>query len=185
MSTTSQPVSDPWIEGALQQNSRWLKAYLLAATGKYHVTEDLMQEVFCIAMENRTKFDPAYTLGAWLRGIAKNVLRRHFREVRNGRLIVSLDALDGLDLAVDDLAAEDSAPTVLERYEHALRNCLQKLAARSRRLVELHYLDGLSLLDVASQTGLTLSNVGVLLFRSRQALRQCVAAQIDSEGGVP
>src|SRR5699024_5167417 len=42
--------------------------------------DDVLQEVHARAWTSRLSFDPAYDLGAWLTGIARNVVREHYRQ---------------------------------------------------------------------------------------------------------
>ena len=164
----------PWVEGALQQNGRWLAAYLLAGTGHRAVAEDLQQEVFRIAIEKRDTFDPRHPLGAWLRGIARNVLKRHFQDSRKRRIFVSLESLDAADRAAAELAEEDMAPNSAERYLRALEACLRRLTDRARLLIDLHYRQQVGLAEAARRAGITASNAGVTLFRARKTLRECL-----------
>lgn len=166
----------------MQQNSRWLLAYLLAATGQPAVAEDLLQEVFRIAIEKQATFDPARPLGAWLRGIARNVLKRHYQEMRRSPQLVPLESLEE---TASELAAEDLDPFRMERYQQALAACLGRLTARVRQLVQRHYLEEVGLQHLARQAGLSATHVGVLLFRARKTLRLCIASRLAREGGAP
>ena len=72
------------------------------------------------------------------------------------------------------LAAEQSSPSVrAERNEELQRlaEALEKLPESQRQAVELHYLQGLSLADVAAQLGRTKAAIGGLLHRGLDALR--------------
>lgn len=72
------------------------------------------------------------------------------------------------------LAAEQSSPSVrAERNEELQRlaEALEKLPESQRQAVELHYLQGLSLADVAAHLGRTKPAIGGLLYRGLDALR--------------
>jgi len=72
------------------------------------------------------------------------------------------------------LAAEQSSPSVrAERNEELQRlaEALEKLPESQRQAVELHYLQGLSLADVAAHLGRTKAAIGGLLRRGLDALR--------------
>ena len=72
------------------------------------------------------------------------------------------------------LAAEQSSPSVrAERNEELQRlaEALEKLPESQRQAVELHYLQGLSLADVAAQLGRTKAAIAGLLHRGLDALR--------------
>jgi RNA polymerase sigma-70 factor (ECF subfamily) len=72
------------------------------------------------------------------------------------------------------LAAEQSSPSVrAERNEELQRlaEALEKLPEPQRQAVELHYLRGLSLADVAAHLGRTKPAIAGLLHRGLDALR--------------
>ena len=165
----------------MQQNSRWLTAYLLACTGQHAAAEDLRQEVFRIAIEKRATFDPRQPLGAWLRGIARNVLKRHFQDTRKRQIFVSLETLDAVDRAAAELAEEDLVPGSAARYLRALQDCLQRLTDRARLLIDLHYRQQVRLAEAARRAGISASNAGVTLFRARRTLRACLDQKSPQE----
>jgi RNA polymerase sigma-70 factor (ECF subfamily) len=72
------------------------------------------------------------------------------------------------------LAAEQSSPSVrAERNEELQRlaEALEKLPESQRQAIELHYLQGQSLAEVAAHLGRTKPAIGGLLRRGLDALR--------------
>ncbi|MBN1669388.1 MAG: hypothetical protein JXR37_00030 [Kiritimatiellae bacterium] len=64
---------DIWVHALIDQNRRWLLAFVLSLTGDANAADDLVQQVFLVAFENRAKYDGSRPLGGWLRGIARNI----------------------------------------------------------------------------------------------------------------
>jgi RNA polymerase sigma factor (sigma-70 family) len=166
---------DPlWARGVIEQNYRGLLAYAYAATGDEHLGRDIVQETFRIAYQKRHEYESTLPLGAWLRGIARNLLKREAeRRPRNAR-VLSLEALGGLEGAAAGLQALHADDTHEENRLRALRDCLAALQAKSRELLELRYGRSLSLKQLSDKSGIGLSGVGMALARARAALSACV-----------
>jgi RNA polymerase sigma-70 factor, ECF subfamily len=149
---------------------------------------DIVQQAILHAHESRARFrgkTEAEWL-AWLRAILANVLaaaaRRFDTQARELGRERSLEAelerssarLDGL------LAADQSSPSERAvRREDLLRLacCLAQLPEDQRRVVELHYLKGLRVADVAEQIGRTRPAAVGLLFRALKKLRELLREQ--------
>src|SRR6185295_20140478 len=122
MMTTANKSQEPWARAILEQNRRWLLAYFLAATGDAHRSEDLVQDVFTAAIKNAEKFDPSRSFGAWLRGIARNLLLMSYRESRSRVLSLDPAVLSRLD----DVAAQAEAAHAVPGYADLGRQVLQE-----------------------------------------------------------
>jgi RNA polymerase sigma-70 factor (ECF subfamily) len=162
--------ADPlWARGVIEQNYRGLLAYAYAATGDEHRGRDIVQETFKIAYQKRHEYEPTSPLGAWLRGIARNLLKREA-----GKRVLSLEVLGGLDGAAAGLQALHADERYEESRLRALRDCLAALQGKTRQLLELRYGRSLSLKQLSGKSGIGLSGVGMALARARAALSACV-----------
>lgn len=171
---------DPWSHALVEQNHRWLHAWFLAVTGDPHTAEDLTQEVFAEALRSRERFDPERSFGAWLRGIARNLLLAYFRR-RNSDLLVCDPAL--LDLLDDEAAqaeADYGGDLVDSQRRDRLAHCLRRLGERARRLVLERYQHGRSSKAIAALLAMRRGAVDMALCRARQQLARCLD---DSELG--
>jgi RNA polymerase sigma-70 factor (ECF subfamily) len=56
----------------------------------------------------------------------------------------------------------------------ALERCLEALSTRQRLAFVLKEVDGLSHAEICNVLDLSLTNVGVVLFRARNLLRECL-----------
>jgi RNA polymerase sigma-70 factor, ECF subfamily len=118
---------------------------------------------------------------AWLRAILANVLAAAMRRFETkARDITRERSLEGdLELSSSRLeclfAADQSSPSQRAvRGEELLRlaTALIQLPQEQRQVVELHYLKGLPLAEVAEQIGRTRAAVVGLLFRGLKKLRR-------------
>lgn len=138
--------------------------------------DDLAQEVFIIAFRRLPDFDGSHPFGAWLRGIALNLVRNHRRRHRELPLGGSAEL---------ELILEPGLERLVSGREHRLaerlEDCLQRLGERERDLLMLRYAEDLPLADVCARRGLKHSALTMSLHRSRERLRQCLGLDRDGE----
>jgi RNA polymerase sigma-70 factor (ECF subfamily) len=132
--------------------------------GLLDLTDEIVQETWLTAVRRIRRFDPEQgTFGGWLRGIAANVLRNHFRrdERRNGHLArLRQQRLEAADGAKEQERAEQIARTLAE------------LPQRYEAVLQAKYLDGLSVAQIAETWGESPKAIESLLTRARQAFRE-------------
>ncbi|MDH2428653.1 sigma-70 family RNA polymerase sigma factor [Sphaerisporangium sp. TRM90804] len=127
--------------------------YLLRRTRDPHLAEDLAQETFVKATRALLGWrgeSPA----AWLLSIARNVLADHFRRSRAELPLPGPEELGAREPVVDALAVRDA---------------LDRLPERQRRLLVLVYFDGFSLAEVAAMSGRSVASIKTALWRARAA----------------
>lgn len=175
------PSDSLWTRAIVEQNQRWLTAYFLAATGDRGTAEDLAQEVFHQALESQGNYDPTKPFGAWLRGIARHLLFRHYRNARRGLLLLDGAVLDQLDVhaaaAEERLIDPDHQPARLT----ALRHCLAQLTERARAILDLKYADRLASKAIAERVGMKTNAVDMVVSRARRALEACVGRRLAND----
>jgi RNA polymerase sigma-70 factor, ECF subfamily len=128
------------------------------------LAEDLTAETFEKAWRNRGRYrrDLA-AFSMWLFTIARRVAIDHYRRHR-----AHAPLSDHAHLAADEPLEE----LAQQRADYArLSALLARLADRDRELVALRYGAGLTNRAIAGLTGLTETNVGVILHRALQRLR--------------
>lgn len=127
---------------------------------------------------------------AWLRTILANVLAAALRRFQSkARDIARERSLEGeLDLSSSRLecllAADQTSPSQRAvRCEELLRlaAALTRLPEDQRQVVELHYMKGLPVADVAEQIGRTRAAVVGLLFRGLKKLRRLLHEREEDE----
>ena len=132
--------------------------------GDRHVAEDVNQEVWLLAIERFDRFDPGRgEFRDWLLGIARHRALRHHRWAPGQAVQGRPDGLsDGLP-----------PPELLEGRERAdvVRAALLCLHDGSRKVLLTKYAEGLSVAEIAAQTGRSAKAVESLLSRARSQLR--------------
>ncbi|MCU0780377.1 MAG: sigma-70 family RNA polymerase sigma factor [Akkermansiaceae bacterium] len=152
-----------------------LRSYLAGQV--YHIddADDLAQETFITAYRKLATFQRDSDFGAWLRGIARNLARMHFRSAgRRSR------ALDRFRAEVAEIAGEElDAASSSRRSEDigALLRCVARLPERMRRAVRAG-LDGEQPSKIAAEFKTSVNAVYQIHWRAHQLLRECVSKEL-------
>lgn len=151
-------------EALYQQEFPRIYNYFRFRVGNNALAEDLTADTFERAWRSREHYrSDLAAFSTWIFTIARRLFIDHLRK---GPGAVSLDALR-------DLPAEGTTEDVIQKRADFARLTvlLSQLADRDRELVALRYGAGLTNRVIARLTGLSESNVGVLLHRAVQTLR--------------
>ena len=147
----------------------------LSIVGHHELAEDVLQDVFVILQKKLTWLrEPEYFDGWALRITAREAIRRATKESRIGR---AHDARP-LERVVDERAADPLERLVAER----LKNLVAGVPTASRAVLVLHYLEELTLPEVASVLGIPIGTAKSRLAYGLEFLRKSLADRqsIDS-----
>jgi len=143
-----------------------MAGYVYRRTGHAHTTEDLVAETFVTAMRALPRYKcRGVPIRAWLYRIATSTVNRWARGSRH-RFVRDLDECSPTDLSVTTVVAEDQVGS-----EHA-RTALLSLRPKHQAVLALHYLEGMSVEEVAAVIGCRVGTVKSRLSRAREALRE-------------
>lgn len=145
-------------------------ATILAMVGRFGEAEDLLQDTLVAIIGNPEAYDPEEAFVPWARGVARNMVRRHWRDLDTHRRHVPR-----LQERLADLLeqAEAEAPDESELLPR-LRACLDRLSERARRLVLLRYGEDVLGDELADRAGIPRTSVRTTLLRVRRSLMQCL-----------
>ena len=135
--------------------------------------DDITAQVFERALVSIGSYRPERgPFGAWLFAIARNAVSDHLRAQRRRRWL-SLEVLR--DRASAEPQPEEVAIHSETRAE--LLAAVARLSERERDLIALKFAAGLTNRRIAELTGLSYSNVGVILYRAVRRLRVKLSAK--------
>jgi RNA polymerase sigma-70 factor (ECF subfamily) len=150
-----------------------LRVFVLMCVPSYHDAEDVLQETAVAAALDFDRFDRQRSFAAWVLGIARNRVLRHWRDRGSVKQVLFDEAT--LARVEDVFSTMDLRP---DPTHEALEACLGGLTARSRRLVEHRYVQGLNTDQISERTGLTVKSVYSQLYRIRQSLADCIRRRL-------
>jgi RNA polymerase sigma-70 factor (ECF subfamily) len=150
-------------------------SYLLSrSAGDVELAEDLTQQTFVAAIEQRSRFDGRSDTVTWLCGIARHKLADHYRRIereerRRERMEIRNLELHGAvspEIGVGDRAV--------------IAEALRSLPASQRAVLVFVVLDDLSVAEAARLLGKSRGATESLLFRAREGFRRAYAGEVRS-----
>jgi RNA polymerase sigma-70 factor (ECF subfamily) len=129
--------------------------------------DDVVQDVFAAALVAWPSFRGESSARTWLSRIAINRCRRQYRKRLLGRGLIEKIRRRWISPSINELAADSAVDDANE----IVRRALAALGPRDRELLVLHYLQELSLPDVARMVGASHNAVEVRLSRARKRLK--------------
>lgn len=157
----------------LAHSHRALRMFITARLPNPDLVEEVLQQTYVTAFEERHRSIAPGKVLAFLRGIARNMTARCWRELQRGERQV--DALEQFLLGSEpapDLAAE--AQELAGEISQALTACLGRLPERSRKILLAAYHEELSQKRLAQRFSLRVAAIKRLLFKTRGQLRDCL-----------
>lgn len=147
--------------------------------------EDAVQETFVAAVAALHKFEGRSSLRTWLTRILLNKIADHRRasgrevsiderEDEDGEGIDAFFRANGRYAEMPQLWQSPDEALAQSRFYDVLELCLQGLSARARRVFLLRELMGFAIDEICKELGISESNCGVLMHRSRIRLRACL-----------
>jgi len=142
-----------------------------------HLAADLTADVFLAAIQSAHKYKPDRgSPGAWLIGVARNVVNAEFRRAAKDRTVTRL--VSGRELLDTDSLADIEARIDAERAAREIYNAVRQLPRRDRALIELVAVDGMPVVDAGRLLGISEGAARVRWHRSRRAIKSQIAIAI-------
>lgn len=157
------------------QEQRGLYSYIRTLLYCRDDAEDVFQET-CIALwRSFDRYVPGTNFGAWAREVARHRVLAHGKKRQGDRHRFSDEALNHI---ATDLQRDAD---LIERRMAALEECLTKLPADDRDLLQMRYTRKTTTVDLADRIGRPLSTLYKRLTRIRRTLLRCVTLRLDQE----
>ncbi|MBZ5711594.1 RNA polymerase sigma factor [Nannocystis pusilla] len=144
--------------------------HLAYLTGDTHAAEDLVQETFARAFVGLAQFEGRGSFAGWLRGIAVNIVRKHWRSRYRGD-----QAMDRLEVvSAERSAGTDADPEgahLRQKRAEVLLAVLDTLPAPLREAFVLCDLQEMPVQAAAAELGVSPGNLRVRATRARARIR--------------
>lgn len=149
------------LEGSYVRHVGPIYRFLYSRVGNREDAEDLTGETFLKASRQLDVSRPDTSIAAWLFTVARTVLADHWRTYyRSGSRLPFDDLLDHPE-------ASTEPPSMQRREsERRIEVILRSLPPQHRRVLELRFLHGCSVQEIAQALGTTSGNVKVLQHRA-------------------
>jgi len=179
----AQSPADQWVD--LYGDA--LFSYALKFIPQTDVAQNLVQETFLAALQNRAGFKGNSSEKTWLIGILKNKITDHlrlkYRETPASQLVEDNihveDFFDNADFGhlkkkPGNWEFNPSALVENKEFWGHYNDCLEKLPEKTAQAFSLREIDAMDSKEVCKVLSITSTNLWVLLHRARLQLRQCL-----------
>ncbi len=151
----------------------------------YNEVEETAQDVFVRAYQALPSFKEEGSFKQWLSAIAVRTCYDFWRKQYRSRELPMSDISERHRDCLEKVLSNQSDRSFHEKSQakeagELLDWGLSKLSAKDRMILELVYLEGLSVKEAAGLLGLSVSNVKVRSFRSRKKLEKLLTGVISA-----
>lgn len=164
-----------------------LFSYAMRYVRRESLAEDLVQDAFVSALQNLSKFEGRSAFKSWLTGILRHKILDYIRDSAREKT-EPLSELGGREYdSLFDITEHYNAHGQIEQWDlnpeaaieqrqfvTTLDSCLAKLNQTMRQVFLLREVEDLERGEICNITGLSPTNVGVVLHRTRLLLRECL-----------
>jgi len=150
------------------------------------LAEDVVQDTLLAALQGAEGFSGRSSLKTWLTGILKHKIVDAIRRKSREPVVAPLDEevqLGDIDALFDENGHWESPPADWGDPEAALSRvqfmdmmqfCLEKLPPNTARVFMMREVMELESAEICKELKITSTNLWVILYRARMALRQCL-----------
>lgn len=142
------------------------------------VAQDLAQSVFVALMESISKFEGRSHIRTFLFGIFYNKVSEHLREKQK---VEGNDPIDGVMESRFDLNGKWRQPPVdIEQVVFGrevggmIQECLENVPRAQRIVFYMREVEEMTTEEICKKMAISGTNLGVMLFRARNRLRECL-----------
>jgi RNA polymerase sigma-70 factor (ECF subfamily) len=150
------------------------------------LAEDVVQETLLAALKGEGGFSGKSSVKTWLTGILKHKIVDAIRRKAREPVVSSIEEecqIDDFDTLFDDSGHWDNPPATWGDPEAQLSQsqffdivdfCLEKLPPNTARVFMMREVMELEGAEICKELRITSTNLWVILYRARVALRQCL-----------
>ena len=151
-----------------------LYGFILSLLPDRNEADDVLQRANVVLLRKQQQFVPGTSFDAWARRVAMLEVQGYRKEFARERARFS-------DALVAQLAEEtEHAQNEPDDLKTALRQCLDNLGGRHRKLIERRY-SGTSVSRLAEQAQKSVAAVSQELYRIRARLAECISRRMSNQ----
>ena len=149
--------------------------FMLQRTQNENEAEDLTIRCFGKAFEKILTYNEVYGFKTWLTTIAKNLHIDQIRKKTNSN--ISTESSQEVAQKIADSAPGPEDDLIRKQRLETLLNTIKNIKPRYREVIQLKYLQELSIKQMAEKLNSSESTVKVKLMRARKLLAEILATQ--------
>jgi len=134
--------------------------------------DELVQRTFLACVEAVERIDPARSFRAYLFGIARRQLIYHYRRARREN-----ERFDPMEKSVTDALGSPSRIAAEREEQQQVLDALTLLPLDLQITLELHYWEGMTVVEVGDVLEVPSGTIKSRLYRARELLRDLLARQ--------
>lgn len=143
-----------------------LRTFIRSRVGSNEDSEEILQDTVLSALDSLALFSGRANFLSWLFGIARHEIGDYYRKRQLRTIVFSrLPFVEGFV----SRALEPSAAMMREEYESRVKRALSLILPHYREILELKYMDGLSVAEIALKLGISFKACESALMRARKA----------------
>ena len=180
MSTKAEVDPSQWLD----EYGDLLYGFAMKSVKNPELAKDLVQDTFVSALDKLDTFKGDAAISTWLTAILKNKVIDHYRKAST-RTTDSSDDLEPIinrqfnsfsiwRVFVPNWAKDPEQVVEQAGFMDTLRDCLGKLPENSRQALQMRTVDGADTDEICKILDVSPSNLGVIIYRARMALRDCM-----------
>ena len=180
---SSEPTSQDIFIDYVREHHAGLRAFTRSLGVDPLWVDDVAQEAFIVAYNRMDEFEKTRDFGAWVRGIARNLVINERRKSARRKRILSENLTDVLvsTTSVQEEEEEQLGDTATAKLA-ALRQCIAELPEKSMRMIRAKYEEDVPAPDLAAELNMKPPAVRKALERIRSGLRKCMEARMRPAG---
>ena len=155
--------------------TRYQKAVVASAasvTKNHFMAEDAAQDAFVTAWMKLNTLQEPKKYASWVCRIAKNCARNMISRYRS---FLPLDVVDNLNIT-DDGAENPAELYVLSEERNEVNKSVEMLPDKVKQIIQLHYFEGLSIVEIADRMRISEGTVKWQLHDGRKRIRKELCA---------
>ncbi len=186
----SRLLNDPGLAARIRERDRealaavvdaYLDQVVRAARGaglNRHQAEEVAQNTFATFIETAPRFEGRSHVRTWIFGIFYRKLQEARRGFAKDRRMDDIDEV--FESRFDEAESWSRPPRGPEdelfakEARHEIGDCLEAVPDRQRMAFVLREIEGLSTQEICKILEVSATNMGVMLFRARNRLRECL-----------
>lgn len=159
----------------LTENQNRIFAYVFSLLGDHARASDVVQETNLVLWRKIGDYDPQRPFLPWALAFARHQVLSNLRNRQRDRFVLDGELVELLSQEAEKQASQ------FESWRQALKLCLNRLSASSRRLIEKRYFAAQSISEVAADMGKSAGSMKVALLRIRHQLGECIRRSTHGE----